>query len=89
MHLLETHIAAQQKYPIRIQEYAVGIFKIVATKSAIKKAIKKKRILVNDTPTSTARIIIGGEKITLLAPENKISKKQLTLKRAVIGEEEY
>ena len=41
MHLLETHIAAQQKYPIRIQEYAVGIFNTVATKSAIKKAIKK------------------------------------------------
>ena len=89
MHLLETHIAAQQKYPIRIQEYAVGIFKTVATKSAIKKAIKKKRILVNDTPTSTARIIIGGEKITLLAPENKISKKQLTLKLAVIFEDDY
>ena len=89
MHLLETHIAAQQKYPIRIQEYAVGIFKTVATKSAIKKAIKKKRILVNDSPTSTARIIIGGEKITLLDAENKTSKKQLTLKLAVIFEDDY
>ena len=79
MHLLETHIATQQKNLIRIQEYAVGIFNTVATKSAIKKAIKKKRILVNDSPTSTARIIIGGEKITLLDPEKKISKKQLFL----------
>ena len=83
MSHLETHIAAQQKYPIRIQEYAVGIFNTVATKSAIKKAIKKKRILVNDTPTSTARIIVGGEKITLLDPENKTSKKKLILKLAL------
>ena len=89
MSHLETHIAAQQKYPIRIQEYAVGIFKIVATKSAIKKAIKKKRILVNDSPTSTARIIIGGEKITLLDAENKTSKKQLILKLVVIFEDDY
>ena len=89
MHLLETHIATQQKNLIRIQEYAVGIFNTVATKSAIKKAIKKKRILVNDSPTSTARIIIGGEKITLLDPEKKISKKQLTLKLAVIFEDDY
>ena len=42
MHLLKTHIAKEQKTPIRIQEYAVGIFNTVATISAIKKAIKKK-----------------------------------------------
>ena len=45
MHLLETHIAKEQKTSIRIQEYAVGIFNTVATRSAIKKAIKKKLIL--------------------------------------------
>tara|TARA_B110000003_G_scaffold31052_1_gene28980 strand:+ start:10183 stop:11046 length:864 start_codon:yes stop_codon:yes gene_type:complete len=89
MHLLETHIATQQKIPIRIQEYAVGIFRTVTTKSAIKKAIKKKLILVNNLPTSTARIIIGGEKITLLNQENKRSKKKLILKLSVIFEDEY
>ena len=66
MKILETHIVPHQKNPIRIQEYAVGIFKTVATKSAIKKAIKKELILVNDEPTSTAKIIIGEEKITLI-----------------------
>ena len=41
MHLLETHIAEEQKEPIRIQEYAVGIFTTTTTRSAVKKAIKK------------------------------------------------
>tara|TARA_B100000787_G_scaffold48325_1_gene34743 strand:+ start:28189 stop:29043 length:855 start_codon:yes stop_codon:yes gene_type:complete len=89
MHLLETHIASQQKIPIRIQEYAVGIFNTVATKSAIKKAIKKELILVNDTPTTTARIIIGGEKITLLNPEKETTKKRLILKLIIIYEDDY
>ena len=71
MHLLETHIAKEQKIPIRIQEYAVGIFNTVTTRSAIKKAIKKKLILVDHTPVTTAKIIVGGEKITLFAPEKK------------------
>ena len=42
MYPLETHIAKKQKEPIRIQEYAVGIFKTTTTRSAVKKAIKKK-----------------------------------------------
>ena len=41
MRLLETYIAKKQKKPIRIQEYAVGIFNTVTTRSAVKKAIKK------------------------------------------------
>ena len=37
MYPLETHIAKKQKEPIRIQEYAVGIFKTTTTRSAVKK----------------------------------------------------
>ena len=33
MQLVETHIAEEQKKPIRFQEYGVGIFKTIATKS--------------------------------------------------------
>ena len=42
MQLLETHITKKQEKPIRFQEYGVGIFNTVSTKSALKKAIKKK-----------------------------------------------
>ena len=78
MRLLETHIAKEQKIPIRIQEYAVGIFNTTTSRSAVKKAIKKKLILVDNIPVTTAKIIIGGEKITLFSSEITISSKKIT-----------
>ena len=90
MRLLETHIAKEQKIPIRIQEYAVGIFTTTTTtRSAVKKAIKKKLILVDNIPVTTARIIVGGEKITLFAPEEKTTTKPLKLKLSVVFEDDY
>ncbi|MDC3285567.1 RluA family pseudouridine synthase [Flavobacteriaceae bacterium] len=88
MYPLETHIAKKQKEPIRIQEYAVGIFKTTTTRSAVKKAIKKNLIFVNNSPTTTAKIIVGGEKITLFAPEER-TIKPLKLKLSVIFEDNY
>lgn len=89
MKILETHIVPHQKIPIRIQEYAVGIFKTVATKSGIKKAIKKKLILVNNEPTTTALLIVGEEKITLLDNGEESAQKQLILKLSVVYEDDY
>ena len=89
MSLLETHIAKEQKIPIRIQEYAVGIFNTVATRSAVKKAIKKKLILVDNIPATTAKIITGGEKITLFSSEEKLTTKPLKLKLSVVFEDDY
>jgi len=88
MYPLETHIAKKQKEPIRIQEYAVGIFKTTTTRSAVKKAIKKNLIFVNNSPTTTAKIIVGGEKITLFAPEERTTKP-LKLKLSVVFEDDY
>jgi 23S rRNA pseudouridine1911/1915/1917 synthase len=42
MQLKETHIVPKLENSIRFQEYAVGIFKIIPTKSGIKKAYQKK-----------------------------------------------
>lgn len=89
MKIIETHIVPYQKIPIRIQEYAVGIFKTVATKSGIKKAIKKKLILVNDELTTTALLIVGEEKITLSDNGEESSQKQLVLKLSVVYEDDY
>ena len=89
MILLEKHIVPIQKYPVRIQEYAVGIFKTVATKSGIKKAIKKQLILVNGESTTTAKMIIGEEIITLLGDESEKKNKQLILKLNVVFEDDF
>ncbi|MFY0631604.1 MAG: RluA family pseudouridine synthase [Flavobacteriaceae bacterium] len=89
MKILETHIVPTQEATIRIQEYAVGIFKTVATKSAIKKAIKKELILVNGLPNSTATIIVGGETITLLGSEEETTQPKLILQLDVVYEDDY
>lgn len=89
MNILETHIAPHQEIPIRIQEYAVGIFITISTKSGIKKAIKKELILVNDKATTTATIIVGGETISLLESDKGEKQTKLVLKLEVVYEDDY
>ena len=66
MKISETHKVPSLENPIRLQEYGVGIFNTVLTKSSLKKTIKKGLILVNQTIASTALFIKGGEIIELL-----------------------
>ena len=89
MILVETHIVPLQPTPIRIQEYLVGIFTTVSTKSAIKKAIKKGFIFVDDKPTSTAKLVCGGETISIFKAEEKQFIKQFNLKITVVYEDDY
>ena len=46
MQLAETHIVEKLEKSNRFQEYGVGIFKTIPTKSGIKKAIKKEFIFI-------------------------------------------
>lgn len=89
MQLAETHIAISLEKPIRFQEYAVGIFKTIPTKSGIKKAIKKELIFVNKNLASTALFIHGGEIIELYQPEESSSYKRLQLSLEVLFEDDY
>nr|WP_297788420.1 RluA family pseudouridine synthase [uncultured Allomuricauda sp.] len=72
-----------------MQEYGVGIFEAVATKSALKKALKKKYITVNGTIATTATLITGGEQITLSFPKETKPKTQLHFQLKVLFEDEY
>ncbi len=89
MKIKETHIALKQKQPIRFQEYGVGIFKTVPTKSAIKKAIKKKLIYIDGKVGTTSKYISGGEKIELLESKNSLTFKRLKLDLEVLFEDDY
>lgn len=75
--------------PIRLQEYGVGIFEAVPTKSALKKAIKKKCVSVDGVIASTATLITGGERIILTIPEDPTPKKQLIFPLKVLFEDEH
>ena len=71
MKISETHKVPLLEKPIRLQEYGVGIFNTVSTKSSLKKAIKRGLLLVNRTVASTSLFIKGNETIELLESEKK------------------
>ena len=89
MQLLETHIAKNQEKPIRFQEYGVGIFNTVPTKSAIKKAIKKELIFIDGILASSSKYISGGEKIELYQSEKIATFKRLKLDVEVLYEDDF
>jgi 23S rRNA pseudouridine1911/1915/1917 synthase len=86
---LESHIVPTQKLPIRLQEYAVGIFETLPTRSAVKKAVKRNLIKVDGSISTTGKILTGGEIIEFTPLENYSSKKQLYFPLEVLYEDEY
>jgi 23S rRNA pseudouridine1911/1915/1917 synthase len=89
MQLIETHIVEKLEKPTRFQEYGVGIFNTIPTKSGIKKAIKKELIFIDGILASTSKYISGEEKIELFQSEKSSIFKRLELQLEVLFEDEY
>ena len=89
MKISETHNVKNIVTPIRLQEYAVGIFKTIPTKSGIKKAIKKGLVNVNGKTAATALYINGGETIDLFQTEETLKKKQFNFPLEILYEDDY
>nr|WP_289045072.1 RluA family pseudouridine synthase [uncultured Olleya sp.] len=89
MKTTQTHIVPSLNQTIRLQEYGVGIFDTIATKSALKKVLKKQFITVNGSIATTATFIKGGETIVLNLPENNTLNNKLKLKLDVLFEDNY
>ena len=87
MKIKEIHIVPQLSKEIRLQEYAASIFTSITTRSAVKKAIKKHRILINDEIGQTGDWILEGQKIELLQLENQ--QKVFELKLEVVYEDDH
>ena len=88
MHISETHIVEKLEKPIRFQEYSVGIFNTIPTKSGIKKAIKKGLIFIDGSLATTSKYISGGEKIELFESENSSTFERLELDIEILFEDE-
>lgn len=67
----------------------MGIFELCATKSSLKKALKKELITVNGTIATTATYIHGRELITLTIFEKKTATKELIYPLTVLFEDAY
>jgi 23S rRNA pseudouridine1911/1915/1917 synthase len=89
MQLLETHIVTKLEKPIRFQEYSVGIFNTIPTKSGIKKAIKRELIFIDGGLATTSKYIYGGENIELFQSENSSTFERLKLNLEVLFEDDY
>lgn len=87
--IVEEHTVPPLPERARIQEYGVGIFLAAATRSALKKAIKKGYVRVNDTTATTATFLHGGERITLTIPEAAKPRRVLDLPLRVHYEDEH
>ncbi|MBC8757511.1 RluA family pseudouridine synthase [Kordia sp. YSTF-M3] len=87
MKLLETHIVPKLNSTVRIQEYDVSLLKSIQSKSSLKKAIKKKLILINGKTATTATHIIENDVIEIYA-EEIIPKKIFKLAIPVIFEDD-
>lgn len=85
----QIHTAIPQEKPVRLQEYGVGIFEGLDTKSAWKKALKKGGVRVNNTPGTSATYIYGGELIEWQPLPKKPSSKALILPLEVLYEDAH
>lgn len=88
MIILEKHIVPEGDYHIRIQEYAGTVFEKLQSRSAVKKCIAKKCILINRSIAETSDWIRSGQIIELIAP-NTTPKKVFQLELDVIYEDDY
>lgn len=89
MDRIKMHLVPKQDQPVRLQEYGVGIFEETVTKSALKKALKKSRITVDNQIGTTATLIRGGEKIILQLPQEGPSVKVFPFSCHVLVEDTY
>lgn len=88
MIILEKHIVPEGDYHIRIQEYAGTVFEKLQSRSAVKKCIAKKCILINGIIAETSDWIKAGQLIEMIAP-NTNPKKVFQLDLEVVYEDDY
>jgi len=86
--IIEKHIIPNVKKKMRLQEYASLVFELLNSRSAVKKAIKKERILLNGKVARTADWIQEGQIIELLE-ENVVPKKIFQLAISVVFEDDF
>ncbi len=89
MQLIEVHKVKKLDKAIRLQEYSIGVFISLQTKSSLKKAIKKGLIFVDGKVASTALLIKGRETIELYKKPEKNQLKKFDLSLEILFEDDY
>jgi len=88
MIILEKHIVPEGEYHIRLQEYAGKVFEKLQSRSAVKKCIAKRCILIDGEIAETSNWIKPGLVIELIAP-NTSPKKVFQLQLEILYEDDF
>lgn len=89
MKHLETHKVPELENPIRLSDYAGGIFNAIPSKKGMKKAIERGQVKVNGELGLTSKYLTGGERIELFESVSQRKKPVLELKLNIVFEDEY
>lgn len=82
MKVIESHVVPEGVGKIRLQDYAPSIFVSISSHQGMKKAIKKKMVLVDGISASTGLWVKQGQRIELCdleLPPVKVYEKKLEL----------
>lgn len=88
--ILEKHIVPEIAESVRLVDYAIGIFPQIATKNAVKKAIKRKSLMVNDEIATTGKWMTSGDTIAFVENGFQIPKQYILSEEIeIIYEDNY
>ncbi len=74
MITLNEHIVSQLEDRIRFVDYCIGVFPQLMTKNAVKKAIKRKELLINGVEATTGYWMNNGDVVKLIDLETRLPK---------------
>lgn len=87
MHAIESHFVPELSGPVRLSDYAGGIFQSVPSRKGMKKAIDNGLVLLNGNMAHTVDLLVGGERIELFENTAK-QRPAIDLRLKVIFEDD-
>ncbi|WP_139959711.1 RluA family pseudouridine synthase [Flavicella sediminum] len=85
---IASHTVPPLEKKTRLQDYPLGFFESITTKSSLKKVLKKKLVYLNKKQATTADFIQGGELLELYK-DDQSTKTTIDLDLTVIYEDDY
>jgi len=85
----EKLIVSKLDEKVRLSDLNISLFKTIASKKALKKAIKNKRLFINNQQGFSGDYLYGGEVIEVIEDPNSKNKPIYKLKVEVLYEDAY
>lgn len=74
MIVLESHTVSQSVSNVRLVDYCIGLFPQLPTRNAVKKAMKREEVLLNEVIGTTGMWVKQNDVIQFVDPRNRLPK---------------